>query len=202
MSQSVTTVRTPPASQLARRERILDAAVELATDGGYDAVQMREVADRADVALGTLYRYFPSKVHLLVSAMGRTFVELQASVERLDDANSTPEERVYRVVAATTRYLAKNRRLSGAMIRALVIADAEAGGEVDAVSGLMVGFITTATHEPGSTPSEQDILIAHIIGKVWLTDVLTLLSRRMTVSAVLEDLEATISLVMSRSRSS
>jgi AcrR family transcriptional regulator len=198
MPAQAAVVRTPPASQLARRERILDAAVELAVDGGYDAVQMREVADRAEVALGTLYRYFPSKVHLLVSAMGRTFVELQESAERAEDAASTPEERVYRVVAAVTRYLAKNRRLSGAMIRALMIADVDAGREVDAVGDLMVGFIATATHEPGSTPSERDTLVAHIIGKVWLTDVLTLLSRRMTVSQVLEDLEATIALVMSR----
>ena len=190
-------MRTPPASQLARRERILDAAVDLASEGGYDAVQMRAVADRADVALGTLYRYFPSKVHLLVSAMGRTFLELQQSVQATD-ASSTPEERVYRVVAAVTRYLAKNRRMSGAMLRALMIADADAGREVDAVGDLMVGFIAAASHEPGSTPSERDTLVAHIIGKVWLTDVLTLLSRRMTVSQVLEDLEATIALVMSQ----
>ena len=39
--------------------------------GGFDAVQMRAVAEQADVALGTLYRYFPSKIHLLVSALGR-----------------------------------------------------------------------------------------------------------------------------------
>jgi AcrR family transcriptional regulator len=190
------TVRTPPASQLARRERILDAAVELASDGGYDAVQMREVADRAEVALGTLYRYFPSKDHLLVSAMGRTFIELRDSVQP-PTGSSTPEERVYRIVAAVTRYLAKNRRLSGAMIRALVIADADAGREVDAVGDIMVGFIAAASHEPGETPTERDALVAHIIGKVWLTDVLTLLTRRMTVSQVLEDLEATIALVMS-----
>src|SRR5437763_15153676 len=122
----------PTEAQRARRRRILRAAADLATEGGFDAVQMREVAERADVALGTLYRYFPSKVHLLVSAMGRTFSELQDSVQPSDET-STPEERVYRVVAAVTRYLAKNRRLSGAMIRALMIADVDAGCEVDAV---------------------------------------------------------------------
>jgi AcrR family transcriptional regulator len=197
VSPEAAVVRLPPASQRARRERILDAAVELATEGGYDAVQMREVADRAEVALGTLYRYFPSKVHLLVSAMGRTFSALQESVT-VESPNGTPEERVYRVVAAVTRFLAKNRRLSGAMIRALMSADADAGREVDAVGDLMVGFIAAATHEPGSMPSEQDTLVAHIIGKVWLSDVVTLLSGRMTTSAVLDDLEATIGLVMSR----
>jgi AcrR family transcriptional regulator len=195
---SQTTERPAPAAQRARRERILDAAVELAAEGGYEAVQMREVAERADVALGTLYRYFPSKVHLLVSAMGRTFEALRDSVPAADESTSTPEERVYQVIAVVTRYLARNRRLSGAMIRALMIADADAGREVEAVGDLMVGFITSAGHDPGSTPTERDTLIAHIIGKVWLTDVLTLLSRRMSVAAVLSDLEATIALVMSR----
>ena len=55
-------------AQRERRKRILDATMAIASKGGYEAVQMRAVADRADVAVGTLYRYFPSKVHLLVSA--------------------------------------------------------------------------------------------------------------------------------------
>ena len=57
------------AAQRERRKRILDATLALASKGGYDAVQMRAVAERADVALGTLYRYFPSKIHLLVGAL-------------------------------------------------------------------------------------------------------------------------------------
>ena len=58
------------AAQRDRRRRILDATLALASKGGYDAVQMRTVAEQADVALGTLYRYFPSKIHLLVSGAG------------------------------------------------------------------------------------------------------------------------------------
>ncbi len=186
--------RTQSKSQNSRRERILDAAVELAEDGGYDAVQMREVAERAEVALGTLYRYFPSKTHLLVSALGRTFVELQSSVKV--SPTGTPEQRVYRVVAAVTRYLARHRRLSGALVKALMTAGNAAGQEVDAVGDLMVGFIASATHDVEVGASDHDQLIAHTIGKVWLVDVVTLLSGRMTVSAVLEDLERTINLVM------
>ena len=56
-------------AQRERRARILDAAVALAAKGGFEQMQMRAVAERADVALGTLYRYFPSKIHLLVSAL-------------------------------------------------------------------------------------------------------------------------------------
>jgi AcrR family transcriptional regulator len=187
--------RETPAAQVARRERILDAAVELASEGGYDAVQMREVAERAEVALGTLYRYFPSKVHLLVSALGRTFAQLRDSVPTSGD-NSTPEERVYRVVAHVTRFLAKNRRLSGAMVRALMSAEADAAADVEAVGDVLVGFIATGAHDPGVAADENDALKAHIIGKVWLIDVVTFLSGRMTVSQVLEDLEATIALTL------
>src|SRR5712671_6902604 len=141
-----------PASQLARRERILDAAMALAAEGGWDAVQMREVAERSDVALGTLYRYFPSKVHLLVAALGRTFQTLHDSVG-VETAAGTPQERVYRVVAVMTRYLARHRRLSGAMVRALMTADAESARDVEAVGDQMVSFIASATHEPDAAPN-------------------------------------------------
>jgi Transcriptional regulator len=62
---------SPPLTerQEARRRRILHASAQLASRGGFDAVQMREVAESSQVALGTLYRYFPSKVHLLVATM-------------------------------------------------------------------------------------------------------------------------------------
>jgi AcrR family transcriptional regulator len=187
--------RETPAAQVARRERILDAAVELASSGGYDAVQMREVAERAEVALGTLYRYFPSKTHLLISSLGRTFSQLQDSAQAAGNTG-TPEERVYRVVAHITRFLAKNRRLSGAMVRALMTAEADAAQDVEAVDDVLVGFLAAATHAPGEVASDRDTLNAHIIGKVWLIDVVTFLSGRMTVSQVLEDLEETIALVM------
>ncbi len=70
------------AAQRDRRKRILDATLALASKGGYEAVQMRTVAQRADVALGTLYRYFPSKIHLLVSGLAREFERLQEKLNR------------------------------------------------------------------------------------------------------------------------
>src|ERR671932_467013 len=46
------------------RERIVTAALELVAEGGYVAAQVAAVADRAGVAVGTVYRYFPSKSDL------------------------------------------------------------------------------------------------------------------------------------------
>ena len=55
--------------QLARRAKIVEAVIELINEVGADAVQMRDVAQRPGVALGTVYRYFSSKEHLLAAAL-------------------------------------------------------------------------------------------------------------------------------------
>jgi AcrR family transcriptional regulator len=60
--------------QLQRRDALLAAVMELAAERGIDNVQMKLVAERSGVALGTTYRYFASKEHLLASAL----VEWQA----------------------------------------------------------------------------------------------------------------------------
>jgi AcrR family transcriptional regulator len=59
---------TLPTAQRARRDRIVQAAIDLLADADYESVQMRDVAEHAGVALGTLYRYFSSKEHLYAAA--------------------------------------------------------------------------------------------------------------------------------------
>ena len=59
---------------------------------------MREVADLADVALGTLYRYFPSKVHLLSAAMVRQLESLHEQLVREQPEGADPGERVLAVI--------------------------------------------------------------------------------------------------------
>ncbi|MGY4708191.1 TetR family transcriptional regulator [Mycolicibacterium sp. CBM1] len=55
--------------QLARRARIIEDVIALIAEVGADAVQMRDVAHRSEVALATLYRYFSSKENLLAAAL-------------------------------------------------------------------------------------------------------------------------------------
>ncbi len=74
MSISVVAVRPDPGSlprgQQERRDRIVRAAISLLEHGGeYDEIQMRDVAQDAGVALGTVYRYFTSKEHLYAAAI-------------------------------------------------------------------------------------------------------------------------------------
>lgn len=60
-------MRTVPRQQRARAavNRILRATGELLDDAGFDALTTTAVAERADVNIATLYRYFPDKFALI-----------------------------------------------------------------------------------------------------------------------------------------
>src|SRR5690606_13408402 len=79
-------------SQAARRDRVIRAALDLGASGGYDAVQMRDVATSAGVALGTIYRYFSSKDHLLAAAMVEWTHDLERRVGQRPPRGDTVAE--------------------------------------------------------------------------------------------------------------
>src|SRR6202008_42790 len=125
---------TETAAERARGERILAATLALAARGGYDAVQMREVAERSEVALGTLYRYFPSKIHLLVSELAREFEEAQERLDRRPIPGGTPYDRVLYRLGPVTRSMQREPMLTEAMTRAFMFADPSAAAEVNTVA--------------------------------------------------------------------
>ena len=87
-------------NQAARRQRVIDAAMKLAADGGYDAVQMRDVASEAGVALWTIYRYFASKDHLLAACQ----VEFARGEQRRLELRPTQGETAATMICGTTMH--------------------------------------------------------------------------------------------------
>ena len=105
--------------QAARRDWIVQAATELASEGGYDAVQMREVSARANVALGTLYRYFSSKDQLLVAVMGHWAKELQSQIAARPLRGETAADRVTEVLRRAARALQEAPELTASLVTAM-----------------------------------------------------------------------------------
>jgi TetR/AcrR family transcriptional regulator, cholesterol catabolism regulator len=110
-------------SQLERRERVIRAAMELGAEGGYDAVQMRDVSQRAGVALGTIYRYFSSKDHLLAAALVVWADDLERQVSRRPPAGDTVAERMIDILSRATGAMEREAKLSAAVVQALTSAD-------------------------------------------------------------------------------
>lgn len=179
-------------AQRERRKRILDSTLALASKGGYEAVQMRAVAERADVAVGTLYRYFPSKVHLLVSALSREFEKIDS--RRKLPPGQTPQERMHLILGQITRAMQRDPLLTEAMTRAFMFADASAAAEVDQVGRLMDRLFAKAMSD--GEPTELQLSIARVISDVWLSNLVAWLTRRSSATDVAARLELTVDLLL------
>jgi TetR/AcrR family transcriptional regulator, cholesterol catabolism regulator len=183
------------AAQRERRKRILDATLALASKGGYDAVQMRTVATQANVALGTLYRYFPSKIHLLVSGLAREFERTQEKLDRAPIPGDTAYDRMLHVLGRMTRMMQREPMLTEAMTRAFMFADPSAAAEVNTVARLMERMLTKAMHD--GEPSADDKAIARVIGDVWLSNLVAWVTRRASATDVSNHLELAARLLLS-----
>lgn len=72
-----------------RRRQILEAAVAVFSEAGYEGATVRAIAERAGLAEGTLYLYFPSKRHLLLGAWEQVAL---ASLHGVIEHGDVPED--------------------------------------------------------------------------------------------------------------
>ena len=108
-----------------KAQRILSVAFELAEEGGFEAVRLRDVAQRADVALGTLYNRFSSKEEMLVTALDESTKTFESVVGALDLADGEPADRVAELLVLTARALFNRPNFGRAVMRAAAIGGAE-----------------------------------------------------------------------------
>jgi AcrR family transcriptional regulator len=100
------------------RARILEVALQLLQERGYDATTMRAVAEKAGVSLGNAYHYFPSKEALLQGFYARTHQEhLAACGDALDDEKDLAA-RLRIVMDAKLESIEPYHRVAGALFAA------------------------------------------------------------------------------------
>ncbi len=164
------------ASQLRRMRRIVDAAVELAEQGGFEAVRLRDVAERSDVALGTLYKYFRGKEDILLFAFNEGLHRLEQALYRRRVAGPTPLERVTEFFRRATRGLLQNPQLGGALIRAIAAGDRETAvqiaGSNQRIARMLVSALRDQPLDPEApvdafAPTEAERELADALIGVW-----------------------------------
>ena len=109
--------RRTEARKAATRERIVAAALEQVAEGGYASAGVQAVADRAGVAVGTVYRHFPSKAELFAEVFRNASQhEVDAVVAATDDIGGSAAQRIAGAVEAFARRALRGRRLAWALI--------------------------------------------------------------------------------------
>jgi AcrR family transcriptional regulator len=157
---------------------------------------MRAVADRADVALGTLYRYFPSKIHLLVSALGREFEKAESALTARPVPGDTAAERVINVLRRTSRGLQGDQHLTEALARAFMFADKSVSEEIHHVGTLLTTMLTRAMDPDRVEATAEEIKIARVIGDVWFSALVAWVTGRSTATETAERLETAVRLLL------
>jgi AcrR family transcriptional regulator len=103
--------------RLAEREQtILDAAQSIAAEGGMGAVQIAAVAQRADIAAGTVYRYFSSKTDLIADVISAAAERELAAMRAAADAAPGPLSALAACIATFAARALQERRLAWAVI--------------------------------------------------------------------------------------
>ncbi|WP_371950959.1 TetR family transcriptional regulator [Actinomadura monticuli] len=175
-------------SQHQRRKRIVQAAAALASRGGIEAMQMRTVSERAGVALGTLYRYFPSKMDLVVAVVSEEILLLEGSIERRPPRASDAPARAVEVLMRATRGLMREPELAEALIRSLLLSDVKTDfGE------RMSELLLRAASGPPEDISAEDPrrLVARALSGIWTMEMIEMLRGNATADEIQSRLEIT-----------
>jgi AcrR family transcriptional regulator len=113
MSPKKTAISTRKSEET--KARILEAALKVFRERGFEKATMREIAAEAEVAVGAAYYYYESKDAIVMAFYERTQGEMAAQLEVTLNASRTLETRLRGIIGYKFEYFAPNRKLLGAL---------------------------------------------------------------------------------------
>jgi len=149
------------------RRRMLDAALELISRGGYEALQVRAISERAGVSSRTIYEHFQSLDALLIVAVAEQSEGLYRRFTEAQPSGRTAAARVNRVIAELTETMTTNRELTVALLRALLSGKPDVTQYVNGFRAVLQEILATAIAP--TRPRKGDREIAEILESIWFT---------------------------------
>ena len=176
-------------NQKRRRDRVLRAALDLADTGGYHGVQMRDVANRAGVALGTVYNYFVSKDHLLAVTLVEWTRELAQSVKQNPAEGDTTLEKVLNLLHRMTFTTQSNQRIAAAIVGGLIAEGEQVAACHQEIHETFTNVLETA-FEPGFDTTNRDQII-RTLQNVWFSQLIFWKNGWFPIERCVQELEDT-----------
>jgi AcrR family transcriptional regulator len=127
-------------SKLARRNRIVQAALRALKNCDYETAKITEIAADSGVALGTLYRYFASKEHLFAEAYVQWQDAMRQKYGQLPPSGDTEAERVRTVFRQVVHAFELQPQYFGVLVMLLASDDAH-------VAQVLRTSITSSFHD-------------------------------------------------------
>lgn len=91
--------------QITSKMKILEAAIPLFANGGFNGISMRAIAREAGLNAASIYHHFPDKQTLYIQAMAHAFSRKAETLSAALATNASPEQRLKHFVAAFCRII-------------------------------------------------------------------------------------------------
>ena len=143
------------------RARILAAARDLVAEGGWRHAHVATVADKAGVATGTVYRYFPSKAELISELIAEVSRDELAAIRRAADAAPGPSSALAGAVTTVAVHVLSQRKLAWGILAEPVDVDVSVSRLASRreISGEIAARIDAAVRA-GHLPAQDTALAA------------------------------------------
>lgn len=175
-----------------KARRILDVAFELAEEGGFEAVRLREVAQRAEVALGTLYNRFASKEEMLVTALDESTKTFAALVEALESSAPTAAARVSELLVLKARAMFNRPNFGRAVMRAAACGGPEVTSRIyshqSTISKLLLARMRGQASD--KKPTDDEAETCHLLQQISFASLLAWSNGMRSEEEVISDLQA------------
>lgn len=182
------------ATQQQRRDRIIAAAIACGSENDLERVMMQEVARRADVAIATLYRYFPSKTHLFVGVMADQ-VRQFASLRTLPlGPDVSPVDAVADVLVRATNAFVRQPKLASSMIQSVNLADPTVVTDVVTIDEQVMAVLLAAAGV--ESPDEDQRTLFRLLLQSWYGVLQTRLNSRLSPEQAEQDLHTATRLLL------
>lgn len=161
-----------------RSQRIVDAAIELAEEGGFQNVRLREVAERSGVAFGTLYARFNSKEDILIVALEQQISKFRDLMADLPVPGDSSEERVRYFFTALTDVLINRVGFAKAVLRSVASGVPGVSDKImnyqTTMNNLIVGAITgKAVKYVENIDQDSDLFFtARMMQSLWFAELI------------------------------
>ena len=149
------------------RRRILNAALELVIEGGYENLQVRPLSERAGVSSRTIYAHFASLDSLLIVAVAEQSQDLYRRYTESPPSGRTSVARVTRLIADLTETMTTTRNLTVALMRALLSGKPDVAPWVHAFGDVLQNMLASAIAPDGPTAHDREV--AEILQGVWFS---------------------------------
>ena len=182
--------------QLARRRALLDAVMQLASERGVLNVQMKAVAERSGVALGTAYRYFASKDHLLAAALAEWHGQLTSRVLQERPMATSREEAADRLVWVVHRGLRSFQRQPNYAALLTYVLSSHDPFASEVLTGMSRGYENILRAIFGELPEETLTTLGFLVGSLWYNAILSWSTGRYTLADAFRQTESAIRMVV------